>query len=108
MDEVLASRASIYLVYQKTDRFSPRQLPKDQNAAQFGFYDRIVKKYYRRRSLRKEGSESFRQDRPSMWYPILAPDGTEIWPVEPDGTEGQWRWKRRKMFQYVFGQLDFA
>lgn len=81
------------LVYRKTDSFTPKQLPKDQNSAQFGFFDANVKKYYRRRSLRKEGSESLRQDRPSMWYAIPAPDGTEIWPIKPDGTEGRWRWK---------------
>lgn len=94
------------LVYQKTDRFTPRQLPKDQNAAQFGFYDESANKYYRRRSLRKEGSESLRQDRPSMWYPITAPDGTEIWPVKPDGTEGRWRWKKENVPANE-GQLDF-
>jgi adenine-specific DNA-methyltransferase len=85
------------LVYQKTDSFFPRQLPKDQNAAQFGFLDEATDKYYRRRSLRKEGSESLRQDRPSMWYPIPAPDGSEIWPVKPDGTEGRWRWKKENV-----------
>lgn len=85
------------LVYQKSDRFFPCQLPKDQNAAQFGFYDEAANKYYRRRSLRKEGSESLRQDRPSMWYPILAPDGSDIWPVKPDGTEGRWRWKKENV-----------
>lgn len=85
------------LVYQKTDLFFPRQLPKDQNAAQFGFLDEATDKYYRRRSLRKEGSESLRQDRPSMWYPIPAPDGSEIWPVKPDGTEGRWRWKKENV-----------
>lgn len=85
------------LVYQKSDKFNPRQVPKDQNSAQFGFFDDAVNKYYRRRSLRKEGSESLRQDRPSMWYMISAPDGTEIWPIKPDGTEGRWRWKKENV-----------
>jgi adenine-specific DNA-methyltransferase len=85
------------LVYQKTEKFSPIPLPKDQNAAQFGFFDAEANKYYRRRSLRKEGSESLRQDRPSMWYPIPAPDGSEIWPIKPDGTEGRWRWKKENV-----------
>ncbi len=94
------------LVYRKSDRFSPRQLPKNQNAAQFGFYDEAANMYYRRRSLRKEGSESLRQDRPSMWYPISAPDGSEIWPVKPDGTEGRWRWKRENV-PINMNQLEF-
>ena len=94
------------LVYQRTDSFTLRQLPKDQNANQFGFYDESAQKYYRRRSLRKEGSESLRQDRPSMWYAIEAPDGTEIWPVKPDGTEGRWRWKKENVPANRL-QLDF-
>ena len=28
-----------------------------------------------------------------MWYPIPSPDGVQIWPIKPDGTEGRWRWK---------------
>jgi len=94
------------LVYQKTDKFYPLQLPKDQNSAQFGFFDESVSKYYRRRSLRKEGSESLRQDRPSMWYPISAPDGAEIWPIKPDGTEGRWRWKKENVPANL-DQLEF-
>jgi len=95
------------MVCRKSDKFQPRQLPKDQNAAQFGFFDAAANKYYRRRSLRKEGSESLRQDRPSMWYPIEVPDGTEIWPIKPDGTEGRWRWKKENVPQN-HGQLEFV
>jgi adenine-specific DNA-methyltransferase len=94
------------LVYQKTEQFTPLQLPKEQNAGQFGFFDIIEEKYYRRRSLRKEGSESLRQNRPSMWYSIPAPDGTEIWPIKPDGTEGRWRWKKENVTINV-DQLEF-
>lgn len=85
------------LVYRKSGAFAPYQLDRDQNAAQFGFLDAQTQRYYRRRSLRKEGSESLRQDRPSMWYPIAAPDGSDVWPVKPDGTEGRWRWKKENV-----------
>jgi len=85
------------LVYQKTDRFRVNPVSKEQNSAQFGFFDEAAGKYYRRRSLRKEGSESRREDRPSMWYPIPAPDGNDIWPIKPDGIEGRWRWKKENI-----------
>jgi adenine-specific DNA-methyltransferase len=94
------------LVYRKSEKFNARQLPKDQNSAQFGFFDSIENKYYRRRSLRKEGSESLRQDRPSMWYPISAPDGSDVFPIKPDGTEGRWRWKKENV-SINSGQLEF-
>lgn len=54
------------LIYQKSEKFKPIPLAKEQKSAQFNFFDENVGKYYRRRSLRKEGSESLRQDRPSM------------------------------------------
>jgi len=95
------------MVFQKTEKFFPYQLPKDQNAGQFRFFDKSLNKYYRRRSLRKEGSESLRKDRPSMWYPILAPDGSEVLPIKPDGTEGRWRWKEENVYINV-GQLEFV
>jgi adenine-specific DNA-methyltransferase len=85
------------LVYQKSNDFAPIQLSKEQNSSQFKFFDKTTGKYYRRRSLRKEGSESRREDRPSMWYSIKAPDGTDIYPVKPDGTEGRWRWKKENL-----------
>lgn len=87
------------LVYGKSAASKILQIPKEQNASQFNFYDENKKKYYRRRSLRKEGSESLRTDRPSMWYEIKAPDGSSILPIKPDGTEGRWRWKRENVIQ---------
>ena len=82
------------LVYRKSEKFKVNPLDKPQNEKQFNFYDEKKKKYYRRRSLRKEGSESLRNDRPSMWYEIEAPNGDLIYPYKPDGIEGRWRWKK--------------
>ncbi|MBV5331604.1 site-specific DNA-methyltransferase, partial [bacterium] len=85
------------LVYGKSPKFTPKQVSKDQNSAQFSNWDEGAQKFYRKRSLRKEGSESLRADRPSMWYAIPAPDGTSIYPIKPDGTEGRWRWKKENV-----------
>lgn len=46
----------------------------------------------RRRQLRKNGKAARREDRPSMWYPLTAPDGTEVWPVAPPPEEWEGRW----------------
>ena len=43
------------------------------------------------RPLRKTGGEDRREDRPSMYYPIFAPDGTEVYPIAPSGYESRWR-----------------
>lgn len=95
------------IVYRKTDFFEVNQIEKEQNLKQFNFYDAIANKYYRRRSLRKEGSESLRKDRPSMWYAIQAPDGKDILPYKPDGTEGRWRWKEENVHTRA-DELDFV
>ena len=46
---------------------------------------------YLTRSLRKTGGEDRREDRPSMYYAVIAPDGTEVYPVGPGGYESRWR-----------------
>ena len=42
------------------------------------------------RSLRRTGGEDRREDRPTMYYPIVAPDGTEVYPTGPTGYESRW------------------
>lgn len=46
------------------------------------------------RELNKWGGASLREDRPEQWFPLIAPDGTEVFPVRNDGKEGRWRWGR--------------
>jgi len=83
------------LIYKKADAFRPIRLKVDQNDRQFNILDKSIGKYYRRRSLRKEGSNARREDRPNLWYPIEAPDGSLIYPIRPTtNTEGNWRWSQ--------------
>ena len=42
-----------------------------------------------------------------MWYPIRAPDGTEVFPVKPSGVEGRWRWKSENVLERG-EELDFV
>ncbi len=50
--------------------------------------------YAKGRELNKWGAGSLRSDRESMFFPITAPDGTEVWPIRNDGREGRWRYGR--------------
>ena len=45
---------------------------------------------YRDRLLKKNGKNSLRSDRPSMFFPLIAPDGTEVLPIHDDGREARW------------------
>ena len=60
-------------------------------------YDEAAKRYYKTQLLRKWGTNSRREDRPNLFYPITAPDGSEVYPMLPDGREGCWRWHRGTM-----------
>ena len=42
------------------------------------------------RSLRRTGGEDRREDRPTMFYPITAPDGSVVYPYGPSGYESRW------------------
>ena len=44
-------------------------------------FDKEKGRYYKTQLLRKWGSNSRREDRPNLYYPIIAPDGTEVYPV---------------------------
>jgi adenine-specific DNA-methyltransferase len=39
---------------------------------------------YRDRLLKKNGKNSLREDRPSMFFPLKASDGTEVYPIHDD------------------------
>lgn len=42
------------------------------------------------RPLRRTGGENRREDRPNMYFPITAPDGTIVYPIGPTGYESRW------------------
>lgn len=41
--------------------------------------------------------EDTREARPSLHFPLTAPDGSLIFPKKPDGTDGRWRWGPEKV-----------
>ncbi len=80
------------LAYSKSADVRLNRLRFDQNVRQFNLRDQATGQPYRRRSLRKEGKDSRREDMPSLFFALEAPDGTPVFPIKPDGTPGRWRW----------------
>lgn len=71
-------------------------------------YDSIKKRHYKTQLARKWGSNSRRQDRPNLYYPIKAPDGTDVFPKLPDGKDGCWRWSNDRMLKELkLGNIEF-
>ena len=52
-------------------------------------YDEARKRHYKIQLLRKWGSNSRREDRPNLFYPITAPDGTDVYPMLSGRTDGR-------------------
>ena len=65
-------------------------------------YDDIRNRYYKTQLLRKWGSNSLRENRPNLYYPISGPNGEKIYPTiyqESKNSDlgfvkiqGCWRW----------------
>ena len=57
--------------------------------------------------LAKWGNTARREDRPSMYYPIKAPDGSNVFPIAPDGGDGRWRVGAPRMQQLESEELIY-
>ncbi len=85
----LSSELDYILVYSKTDELEFPGLPMTDD--DLSIYDQEDERgKYLTRSLRRTGGENRREDRPSMFYPVFAPDGTEVLPIAPAGYESRW------------------
>jgi adenine-specific DNA-methyltransferase len=58
-------------------------------------------KRYRLRQLRKNGKAARRQNRPNLYYSLTAPDGSEVFPIAPEGWEGRWVKKKETFMDLV-------
>ena len=66
-------------------------------------YDEEKKRFYKTQLLRKWGSNSLRENRPNLYYPIKGPDGSDVYPMIYQSDKqsvsaqkleifGRWRW----------------
>ena len=54
------------------------------------------RRYYLK-PLRAMGQNDAREARPNLYYALVAPDGTNVFPVRTDGSDGNWRWSKQKV-----------
>ena len=101
----IAPAHDFILVYSRSDAFTANQEEEDSLPDHYDQVDEYGQPYCSRQ-LRKTGSSSNRTDRPGMWYPIIAPDGTEVWPIKADGSEGRWVWGQTRVDEHS-GELDW-
>ena len=85
----ISSELDYILIYSKTEGLEFKGLPMSDE--EMKIYDQEDERgRYLARSLRRTGGENRREDRPSMFFPVEAPDGTEVYPIAPAGYESRW------------------
>lgn len=87
----LSVRHDYILVYGKSKKMFYKEL--DENVPDH--YNRKDEKgnLYYTKPLRVMGGNVS----DSLYFPMIAPDGKEIYPLETDGSKGCWRWSKRKV-----------
>ena len=87
---IISNEIDYMLVYARTEQAIFNGLPFDDESSKiYNLEDEYGR--YLVRPLRKTGGEDRHEDRPSMYYPVTAPDGTQIYPIAPAGYESRWR-----------------
>ena len=87
--EYLAQEHEYVLGYRKSENFKVFFRTETTNPADFkkvrnGRRCKFIK-------LEKWGAGALRADRPTLFYPIMDPDGNDFYPQAPSGAEGRWR-----------------
>lgn len=85
----VARELDYIVIFSRRNEASLFGLPMTES--EMAIYDQTDERgRYLTRSLRRTGGENRREDRPSMFYGVEAPDGTEIFPMAPEGYESRW------------------
>jgi adenine-specific DNA-methyltransferase len=100
----IASANDYVIAYAKSSFESLGMEVSDEIRATYKFFDDEKKELYRLLPLRKSGTNSRKEDRPNMFFPLFVDPETrrvsvtktegsvEVLPMFPDGREGCWRW----------------
>ena len=90
----IGSSIDFLLVYARNrNYYVPNGLPlSPEDSARFNQEDERGR--YSTLQFRKTGSNDRREDRPNLYYPLTAPDGSQVFPIGPGGYESRWRTAR--------------
>lgn len=82
-------------VYRQGSEFAANQMAAGKSNA--NRVDDQGRPYYLDPLRSRSPQGSTREARPNLFFSIVAPDGTEVWPKLPDGGDGAWRWSKSKV-----------
>ncbi len=99
--EFFSVRHDHILVYAKDRSYLKfnrlKEIPKHYNRV-----DKDGRKYYTKPLRAMGGQGDSREARPTLFYPLISPDGSEIFPIRQDGSDGAWRWRKEKVEEESF------
>jgi len=97
--EFFSSRHDYIIVYGKDKnqtKFRKLLLGDDELPEHYDKMDDNGRKYYLKPLRAMGGQGDSRAARPTLYYALRAPDGTQVFPKRQDGTDGAWRWRKEK------------
>ncbi len=94
---LFSSRHDHIIVFAKNIKSLSLHKQAEDVAEHYNKVDNDGKKYYTKPLRAMGNGEDTREARPSMFFPLIAPDGTVVLPKKPDGTDGRWRWGNEKV-----------
>ncbi len=88
-DDFFVTEHEYVLGYRKSPEFKWIEYKDEANIEDFKYSD--SKGRYTIVKLEKWGSSAHKEDRPTMYFSIVDPDGNDFFPIAPDGKDGRWR-----------------
>ncbi|MCZ2357703.1 MAG: site-specific DNA-methyltransferase [Bacteroidia bacterium] len=90
------------LCYSKTPKFQLKGIPlKGKDLNRFNNDDNDGKGKYALLQLRKTGNADRKEDREGMFFPIIAPDGSQVFPIGPTDYLSRWRTGKDKFQKFL-------
>ena len=91
------------IVYQKSYNFVWKDKVEYRSSKEYNKQD--DKGIYKITKLAKWGNTARREDRPTMYFSLTAPDNSEVFPIAPDGGDGRWRVGKPRMDELLTDNL---
>ena len=96
----IGSSLDYCVVFSKSSLFSLKGIDMDEKDMK-RFSESDSKGRYAMLQLRKTGNADRKEDRPNMFFPVIAPDGSEVYPFGPGNYLSRWRVAKESYDKFV-------
>lgn len=93
------------IAYSKSLKRDWIEIVEKRDISEFNKSDDIGQ--FKTTKLAKWGNTAHREERPTMYFPLKAPDGTDAYPIAPDGADGRWRVGKSTMQEIIDSNLIY-